>query len=132
MTLKEKIFTLKNIKNTFTDDELKSIPDGAKLKCAVCNILDILIQEAEEEQKDNEELMTQFGKQPLIYVKKEEPKEIHIHQKVFSDKVLMSNPPQYQWICSICGEKGVDKGTFYNTETYDDIVKRFEKWNMSD
>ncbi len=29
--------------------------------------------------------------------------------KSFSPNVLMSNPPQYPWICRKCGEEGVDR-----------------------
>lgn len=50
------------------------------------------------------------------------------HDKVYSDTVLCSYPPQYPWICRHCGLKGVDiSGVLRPTETYDDVVKRFAK-----
>ena len=30
-----------------------------------------------------------------------------LHRRVFSSNVLLTNPPQYAWICSNCGEVGV-------------------------
>jgi hypothetical protein len=50
------------------------------------------------------------------------------HNKVYSNFVYASNPPQYPWICSICGETGVDYGTvsnYYNE--YEEIKKKFNK-----
>lgn len=31
------------------------------------------------------------------------------HEKVYADYVLISSPPQYPWICKLCGVKGIDK-----------------------
>lgn len=46
------------------------------------------------------------------------------HDKVFSNIVLTSNPPQYPWICRKCGFEGVDRGTMYVDE-YSEIKRRF-------
>jgi len=51
----------------------------------------------------------------------------HIHKKVYSNNVLLSSPPKLPWICSICGEKGINSESYPAEETYDDIVKRFNK-----
>ena len=48
-----------------------------------------------------------------------------IHDKVYANCVLTSNPPQYPWICKKCGEKGIDHGMDWTTE-YEDLVKKFE------
>ncbi len=31
------------------------------------------------------------------------------HKKVYSNRVLMSNPPQISWTCEKCGETGSEK-----------------------
>jgi len=49
------------------------------------------------------------------------------HEKVYANYVLTSNPPQYPWICKKCGEKGIDRGSYYNANAYDELVKEFEK-----
>ena len=48
------------------------------------------------------------------------------HDKVYSNNMLTSYPPQTEWICSKCGKQGVERSMVVtNTDTYDDIVKRF-------
>jgi len=50
------------------------------------------------------------------------------HDKVYADYVLLTNPPQYPWICRKCGKKDVDIETYYDeNESYSDIEKRFDK-----
>lgn len=46
------------------------------------------------------------------------------HKKVYAEHLLMSNPPQQPWICSECGEKGVDQEV-YKIITYADVIKKF-------
>jgi hypothetical protein len=36
------------------------------------------------------------------------------HEKVYSNTVLLTDPPQYQWICRLCGKEGINKGTSDN------------------
>lgn len=49
------------------------------------------------------------------------------HQKVYADYILASNPPQTPWICSICGEKGLDRGLLTPPKaTYAEIVELFK------
>jgi hypothetical protein len=31
------------------------------------------------------------------------------HEKVFSDHLVMTNPPQRDWICKVCGQTGSDQ-----------------------
>jgi hypothetical protein len=49
------------------------------------------------------------------------------HEKVYDNKVLLTDPPQYPWICSKCGEVGRDRGEESSKETYDVIRKKFNK-----
>ncbi len=46
------------------------------------------------------------------------------HDKVYSTQVLLSDPPQYPWICRLCGEKGTDQ-TWHRRETYAEVEHRF-------
>jgi hypothetical protein len=47
------------------------------------------------------------------------------HEKVYANYVLTSLPPQYPWICKLCGLTGVDAGASYKANEYDELVKRF-------
>lgn len=51
------------------------------------------------------------------------------HIKVYNNKILASWPPQQDWICRKCGEKGREivgpPATFANE--YDHLVEKFEK-----
>jgi hypothetical protein len=49
------------------------------------------------------------------------------HKKVYANYILTSNPPQYPWICSECGEKGTDRKDYYDGPSYDEIYKKFYK-----
>lgn len=48
------------------------------------------------------------------------------HEKVFANFILTSNPPQYPWVCKLCGETGVDQGLFQKNE-YEEIMKYLNK-----
>lgn len=49
------------------------------------------------------------------------------HSKVYANYVLTSNPPQHPWICSICGEKGVDMESININNEYEELIKIFNK-----
>lgn len=49
------------------------------------------------------------------------------HDKVFSQYVLLSNPPVYSWICRHCGEEGQDRGILGSTDEYFDVRRKFGK-----
>jgi hypothetical protein len=53
------------------------------------------------------------------------------HNKVFSNHVLTSIPPQRRWICSKCGTRGLETeyATAYGAmfPTYEDVEKHFQK-----
>lgn len=52
------------------------------------------------------------------------------HKKVFANYILTSNPPQYPWVCSVCGERGTDRGEYRPIELdYDAIIKKFKEVN---
>ena len=46
--------------------------------------------------------------------------------KSFSPNVLMSNPPQYPWICRKCGEEGVDRELVLDND-FEEIKKKFKE-----
>ena len=49
------------------------------------------------------------------------------HKKVYSDVVLYSNPPIYQWICCLCGLKGTSpKMTVLNIKPYQEVEEMFK------
>lgn len=50
------------------------------------------------------------------------------HKKVYAQFYYPTNPPQYPWICSECGESGVDRrgGTTHYDE-YELLKKKFSK-----
>lgn len=48
------------------------------------------------------------------------------HEKVYADYILTSNPPQYPWICRLCGETGTDHEVFSKND-YEEIKKIFNK-----
>jgi len=49
------------------------------------------------------------------------------HQKVWSQEMLMSKPPQKKWICSECGEMGSERvGHFDEPKiSYREIYEKF-------
>lgn len=48
------------------------------------------------------------------------------HSKVYANERFMSNPPQQKWICSICGELGVDTmGGYTVGDPFWDLVEKF-------
>jgi hypothetical protein len=59
--------------------------------------------------------------------------EHHDHTKVYSDRLLLSNPPRLCWICSECGEKGDEPPTIQalsqhpTTMSYSQLVEKFKK-----
>lgn len=48
------------------------------------------------------------------------------HDKVYSSNVLLTNPPQFQWICENCGCTGTSPGYTYE-DRYEEVRRRFEK-----
>mgnify|MGYP001561538924 CR=1 FL=1 len=52
--------------------------------------------------------------------------EKHEHNKVYSKLILTSYPPQYPWICSECGEEGIEQGMLPEYD-YDDLKRKFKK-----
>lgn len=44
------------------------------------------------------------------------------HDKCYAPHALMSNPPQYPWVCRKCGEKGTDRGNFYDFDEYNRLT----------
>ena len=49
------------------------------------------------------------------------------HDKVYSNAILTSYPPQRHWICRKCGEKGTDwLGSYGDLNEYDDLCEKFE------
>ncbi len=51
------------------------------------------------------------------------------HVKVWSNNILTSNPPQRDWICSRCGERGRSRGQYQTQDLYSDLVKMFANAN---
>ena len=50
------------------------------------------------------------------------------HKKVFANTMIMTYPPQQEWICSKCGEKGIDRiGEINNEPSYSDLVLKFDE-----
>jgi len=61
------------------------------------------------------------------HTKDETKKDGCHHKKVFSKRMLMSDPPQQDWICSKCGIMGRETiGHLDVGETYADIYQRFQ------
>lgn len=51
------------------------------------------------------------------------------HDRVYSNRYLLSHPPQKEWICRICGAEGVEAVQFapYTfANEYDAIKKKFQ------
>jgi hypothetical protein len=50
------------------------------------------------------------------------------HNKVYDhDHIFMSNPPKVQWICKICGERGIDTTSICRENNeYETTIKQFE------
>ena len=48
------------------------------------------------------------------------------HKWVYSNNVLLSNPPIYKKICKICGKQELEREKIKNDETYDEIIVRFK------
>ena len=44
------------------------------------------------------------------------------HDKCYAPHALMSNPPQYPWVCRKCGLKGTDIGTYYDFDEYNRLA----------
>jgi hypothetical protein len=49
------------------------------------------------------------------------------YNKVYANYVLATMPPQYPWICSKCGEQGIDQGSesIEELSEYDKLVKEW-------
>lgn len=48
------------------------------------------------------------------------------HEWVYSNSVLMSNPPIYKKICRLCGEEEYERKEVKREETYEQIQERFK------
>lgn len=49
------------------------------------------------------------------------------HDKAYAKIVLLSYPPQYQWVCKKCGQKGTDiQSNFFQDDEYEQAIKSFE------
>lgn len=49
-----------------------------------------------------------------------------LHEKVYSNRILASMPPQTPWICRLCGETGIDQEKLaMPKESYDDLMVKF-------
>jgi hypothetical protein len=46
------------------------------------------------------------------------------HKKVYTNHVLLSNPPQYPWVCEVCGFRSVDRNELKNI-TYEELMMKF-------
>jgi hypothetical protein len=44
------------------------------------------------------------------------------HKKIYANYFLMSNPPQFPWVCEMCGYRGTDRG---GKDPYEDLIKMF-------
>jgi hypothetical protein len=51
------------------------------------------------------------------------------HVKIYADYALLTNPPQYPWICSICGQEGIDRSLHEDKLSYEEIKKMFKETN---
>lgn len=51
----------------------------------------------------------------------------HDHDKCYCQTILLSYPPQYPWICRICGEQGVDHADVIIHNEYEELKR---KWNQ--
>jgi hypothetical protein len=50
------------------------------------------------------------------------------HDKAYSKIILTSYPPQYQWVCKKCGQKGRDiQSNFFMNDEYEETIKVFEE-----
>ena len=65
----------------------------------------------------------------LIGATKEKPmtdQEECKHEKVYSNSILTSDPPQTPWICKLCGKTGTDRSSIsFQEETYEQLLERF-------
>jgi hypothetical protein len=48
------------------------------------------------------------------------------HEKVYSDRILTSDPPQHPWICRKCGGRGVRMGRSVDRGEYDRLVSTWK------
>ena len=49
------------------------------------------------------------------------------HDKAYAKIVLLSYPPQHQWVCKKCGQKGRDiQSNFFMNDEYEETIKAFE------
>ena len=49
------------------------------------------------------------------------------HDKAYSNMMLMSNPPQRDWICRVCGEKGRDTIGKLEKDDYVETIQKFKE-----
>lgn len=92
----------------------------------------------EQQQRKIEKLEKFIPNKALVEIYKQEIKDSEEflikskasckHKKVFAPFVLSSSPPQYLWICSECGEEGIDmsKSIGKNSNEYEEL-KRIKK-----
>ena len=49
------------------------------------------------------------------------------HNKVYADYILTSNPPKIPWICSKCGEKGIEEYVAIEKKLdYEELIQKFK------
>lgn len=54
------------------------------------------------------------------------------HEKVYDNNILTTNPPQQNWVCRKCGERGTEVVGKITANEYDAIIKHFKKENPDD
>lgn len=51
------------------------------------------------------------------------------HEKLYSLSILTSNPPQYQWICELCGERGTTRVPAPGDSRFERVVEYYYQRN---
>jgi len=52
------------------------------------------------------------------------------HEKVWANVLLMSDPPQKQWICRLCGQFGTEfVGLSSSRDDYREVMEKFHGKN---
>lgn len=45
------------------------------------------------------------------------------HDKVYAPYALMTNPPQYPWVCRKCKRQGFDRGEYHDSSEYHRLIR---------
>lgn len=53
------------------------------------------------------------------------PESVCDHEKIYAPITLLTNPPQYPWVCRKCGAGGRDSGVYYDTLDYETVRRKF-------